>query len=387
MKKKNLVYNFSHYDEVELLKTFPLPYYIGKLNNLSVSIVYGLDERSRNLSEYYRGVHFCPLKFWGIRRNGTFLGEWYFLYFFYLYAKEIDVLVRPHFSYITIMIGLIYKLRNPNGLFYIFSDGYGLWAALFRKSNVVNRIKNFFIKKLLYKACQIADKVSVELVDIYNYYKIQSPFLLKPDKLIHMRLGIDEEVLSNYNIKEYAIDQKENLIISVGRHGSKQKNTELFLDALKNVDLKDYSVVFIGPIEKEECDFHSYIDTYFVENSKLKEKVHFIGAIYDKKELYSWFNRSKIFVHTAIYESYGIVIGEAFRFNNYILSTDVGCAKELISMGMGELYPMNDAKILAFRLQRIIDGEVDIQSIYESKSVDNKIISWENEVRKLGSFK
>lgn len=56
-------------------------------------------------------------------------------------------------------------------------------------------------------------------------------------------------------------------------------------------------------------------------------------------------------------------------------------------MGMGELYPMNDAKILAFRLQRIIDGEVDIQSIYESKSVDNKIISWENEVRKLGSFK
>lgn len=63
----------------------------------------------------------------------------------------------------------------------------------------------------------------------------------------------------------------------------KQKNTELFLDALKNVDLRDYSVVFIGPIEKEECDFQSYIDTYFVENSKLKEKVHFIELFMIKK--------------------------------------------------------------------------------------------------------
>lgn len=387
MSKKSIVYNFSHYDKVELLKTFPLPYYIGKQNNMSVTIVYRADEKSKDLAEYYRGVHFCPLKFWGVRKTGSLIGEWYFLCFFYMHAHEIDVLIRPHFSYLTIIIGWIYKLRNPKGIFYIFSDGYGLWAALFRKKTLLVNIKNFFIKKILYKACNIADKISVELVDIYNFYKIQEPLSANRNKLIHMRLGIDEEILNTYDIKEYPINQKEKLIISVGRHGSKQKNTELFLDALKNIDLKDYSVVFIGPVEKEECDFQSYIDTYFVENKELKEKVHFVGAVYDKKELYSWFNRSKIFVHTAIYESYGIVIGEAFRFNNYILSTDVGCAKELISMGMGELYPMNDANMLAFRLQQIIDGEIDIQSIYESKPIDNKIISWENEVKKLGRFK
>lgn len=174
MSKKSIVYNFSHYDKVELLKTFPLPYYIGKQNNMSVAIVYRADEKSKDLAEYYRGVHFCPLKFWGIRKTGSLIGEWYFLWFFYMHAHEIDVLIRPHFSYLTIIIGWIYKLRNPKGIFYIFSDGYGLWAALFRKKTLLVNIKNFFIKKILYKACNIADKISVELVDIYNFLRFKN---------------------------------------------------------------------------------------------------------------------------------------------------------------------------------------------------------------------
>jgi glycosyltransferase involved in cell wall biosynthesis len=101
--------------------------------------------------------------------------------------------------------------------------------------------------------------------------------------------------------------------------------------------------------------------------------------------LYDYFNRSKVFVHTAIYESYGIVIGEAFRFNNYIVSTDIGCAKELIAEGMGELVEY-DANDLSRSLQRIIDGKIDINAIYRQKRIDNRSISWENEVRKLGSF-
>lgn len=180
--------------------------------------------------------------------------------------------------------------------------------------------------------------------------------------------------------------QKEKLIISVGRHGSRQKNTELFLEALKHVDLKDYSVVFIGPIEKSECCFQNYIDTFFEQNKYLEKRVRFIGAIYDKEKLYTWFNRARVFVHTSVYESYGIVIGEAFRFNNYIISTDVGCAKDIISMGMGELFPMNDVQALATSLQRVIDNDTDILSIYENKQINNQLISWENEIKKLGDF-
>lgn len=386
MNKKSLVYNFAYYDEVELIKTFPIPYYIGKINDMSVSIVYRADKQSQDLPEYYKGVRLCPLKFPGNGRSFSFLGEWYFFWYFYLHAKEIDVLIRPHFSYQTAIIALIYKLRNPNGILYIFSEGYGLWLSLFRKNTLITRIKNYFIRKVLYKTCEIANKVSAELVDIYNYYKAQKPFLKDPEKLIFMRLGIDEESLEKYKIKEIPVCQKEKLIISVGRHGSRQKNTELFLEALKHVDLKDYSVVFIGPIEKSECCFQNYIDTFFEQNKYLEKRVRFIGAIYDKEKLYTWFNRARVFVHTSVYESYGIVIGEAFRFNNYIISTDVGCAKDIISMGMGELFPMNDVQALATSLQRVIDNDTDILSIYENKQINNQLISWENEIKKLGDF-
>lgn len=387
IKRRKVIYNFVYYDEVELIKTFPIPFYIGKMNDMSVSIVFHADERSLKLPSCYKGVHLCPLKFKSNGRPFSFKGEWYFFWYFFLYAKDIDVLIRPHFSYQTAIIGWIYKFRNPHGKFYIFSEGYGVWRALFRnESKKLIKLKNIIIKKILYKTCEIADKVSIELTDIYEFYKLQSPFSKNPDKLILMRWGIDEEALLSYNIQELSVNNKEKLIISVGRHGSKQKNTELFLNALKSVDLKDYSVVFIGPIEENECDFQDYIDDFFEMNVDLKSKISFIGAIYNKKELYAWFNRAKIFVHTSIYESYGIVLGEAFRFNNYIISTDVGCAKELVARGMGQLIAQNDISELSFCLQQVIDDKINIASIFEKKKIDNQSFSWENEIAKLGCF-
>jgi len=383
---KNLVFNIVSFDEVELIKIFPLPYYIGKLHHFFVTVVFHKDKNSLNLPEYYKGALLKPLKYRGKGTFFSFSGEWYFFWYFFKHAKEIDVLVRVHFSYQTAIIGMIYKWRNPKGIFYIFSDGYGIWQPLFRdESKFMARFKNYIIRKILFKTAETADKVSIELAEIYDFLKKQKPFLKTPEKLVLMRYGVDEEIIQANFIEELPVNQKEKLIISVGRHGSKQKNTELFLDALKKMDLKDYKVVFIGPIEKVECNFQGYIDSFFDQNPALKDKVRFIGPVYDKVILYDWFNRSKIFVHTAIYESYGIVIGEAFRFNNYIVSTNVGCAKELISEGMGEVveYDVND---LYNSLQRIINEEVDIYSIYQRKSINNRSISWENEVMKLGAF-
>ena len=383
---KNLVFNIASFDEVELIKTFPLPYYIGKIHNFSVTVVFHQDENSVNLPEYYKGALLKPLKYPGKGKHFTFSGEWYFFRYFFKHAKETDVLVRVHFSYQTAIIGMIYKWRNPKGIFYIFSDGYGVWKSMLRdESGFMTKIKNSIIRKILFKTVETADKVSIELAEIYDFLKKQKPFLKTPEKLTFMRWGIDEEIMQVNHIKELPVNQKEKLIISVGRHGSKQKNTELFLDALKKIALKDYKVVFIGPIEKVECDFQDYINAFFNQNPHLKDNVCFIGPVYDKATLYNYFNRSKIFVHTAVYESYGIVIGEAFRFNNYIVSTDTGCAKELISEGMGELVEY-DANDLSRSLQRIIDGEIDIYSIYQKKHIHNQSISWENEVMKLGHF-
>ncbi|MDR0732558.1 MAG: hypothetical protein LBF08_00645 [Dysgonamonadaceae bacterium] len=243
---KNLVFNTASFSEVELIKTFPLPYYLGKIHNFFVTVVFHQDKNNAKLPEYYKGALLKPLKYPGKGKSFSFGGEWYFFLYFLKHAKEIDVLVRVHFSYQTFIIGMIYKWRNPKGIFYIFGDGYGVWQSLFRdESKFMIKIKNSIIRKILFKMVETVDKISIELADIYDFLRKQKPFLKKPDKLTFMRWGIDEEIMQVNHIEELPVDRKEKLIISVGRHGSKQKNTELFLDALTKTDLKDYKVLFI----------------------------------------------------------------------------------------------------------------------------------------------
>ena len=375
---------------------FLVPYYIGLKHNFSVSVVY--HGRKGQRRDNYLGVEMVPLFFRGKYAAFSFMGEWYFFWYILKNARKIDCLVRFHFSYQTAIIGWIYKWRNPKGCFYIKGDGYGIWLALYREqawfkhdggrnqNSLWVRMKNRMIRKALYATSELADKVSVELPEIYEHLVKERIFRESPGKLKWMLNGIDERNLLAYGIRERSIGEKENMIISVGRHGSWQKNTTMFLEALSLLDLKDWKVLFIGTIEKEECQFHVEIDGFFMKNPTLAEKVKFIGPIYDQKQLYEYYNRAKVFVHTAVYESFGIVLGEAFRFRNYLISTPVGIAPTLVGHGYGKLCDLNDAGMLAALLQEVIDGKVDLERQFEQVGVPYKKYSWDNEIDKLGGF-
>ena len=375
---------------------FLVPYYIGLLNNYEVSYVY--HGRKNEYSYVYRGVKMIPLHYKGRYNTFSFRSEWYFFWYVLKNARKIDCLVRFHFSYQTAIIGWIYKLINPHGIFYIKGDGYGLWLALFREKawfqsdlnrdqqSLCVKLKNKIIHQVLCSMCKSADRISVELPEIYEYLLSDSFFKRYPDKLKLMFNGIDERALITYQIKELGVSEKENLILSVGRHGSWPKNTTMFLRALSLLDLKGWKVLFIGTIEKGECQFQHEIDGFFKENPMLTENVKFIGPIYDQKQLYEYYNRAKVFVHTSLYESFGIVLGEAFRFKNYLISTPVGIAPTLVRHGYGKLCEHNNADMLATLLQEVIDGKIDLECQFEQVKVPYKMYSWENEISKLGNF-
>lgn len=99
-------------------------------------------------------------------------------------------------------------------------------------------VENRIIRFILNKMCQLADKVSVELPEIFECLSREKAFKERPEKLKLMFNGIDERSLYAYGIREFDIVEKENVILSVGRHGSWQKNTMMFLNALSQVDLK-----------------------------------------------------------------------------------------------------------------------------------------------------
>ena len=145
------------------------------------------------------------------------------------------------------------------------------------------------------------------------------------EKFLYLTNGLDIDGFYN-QIPLLDYDKKENLIITVGRIGAKEKNNSMLLNAISKIDLNDWKVLFIGPIEES---FKNDIDNFYKINPSLINKVIFTGAIYDRKILLEFYAKSKIFCLTSIEESFGFVLIEAMSYGNYIVTTDVSSAREI----------------------------------------------------------
>lgn len=391
--QRKLVCMLPTFATTEYVKdTLMVPYYIAKRYDYSASIVYLQSSVSNNVAESYKGVQLISIPHDGKKLEGL-RATWKLAVYLFHHYRDIDLLICFHFNYQTGCLGLLYKLLHRKGKFYIKCDGYGLWLSLFRGAfcfpgmkprnhhHPIVKLKDYGIKYLLYGMTYLADRVSAETLKVCDYLKGHRPFIQHPNKLIQLLNGMDEEAIDHYGIADLPVEQKENLIISVGRHGTWPKNTQMLLDALARVNLKDWQVYFIGPIDPA---FQSSVADFYQKQGDLKSSVHFIGPVYEQQKLWAYYNRAKVFIHTSLSESYGIVLCEAFRFNNYILSTDVGIAAELIRKQGGsakQLLPHNDSKYLANRIQEIVDGDCNVALHY-----DNKSLSWSNEIEKLSSL-
>lgn len=382
--KKTLVLIVANFDKNALGKdAFLVPYYWGKLHKMDVSIVFPATPNNRDLPLEYRGVKLCPVKFKTNDKCFSWYGEWYFIYYIIRNAFKIDVLMRFHFSFQSFLIGSIYKLLNRNGFFYLKGDGYGIISALIRKKlNVVQRLNNVCIRYAVNKILSISDLVSVEPSDILYILKNNKYGIKLNTHLIQLYNGFDEELLESYSMHIRDFSEKENLFITVGRLGTYQKNTEYLLSAIEKIEIKDWKFILVGTIEEKECDFSSYIEEFYKKHPHLIDKVIFTGPIMNKKELWDLYNRSKVFVLTSRSEGYALVYLEAVRFNNYIITTDVGGGRDSISLGHGEIISHDDEVGLSVLLQTIINGEKNISHFYKNNN-DKKYISWEYLVQKL----
>lgn len=385
MVKKNLVLVFNHFEREHFGKdVFLVPYYLGKLYNFDVTIVYPKTNTNKDFSFEVQGINLKPIKniFSKKPHSGPrILKELVFLIYIILNAKKIDILMRFHLTEETVLIGTFYKLLNPKGFLYIKADGdlnalYGDFSFKSIKMPIKllkRQIYIFFINSF--------NLITVETERVYH--TILSQKILGMSIATKVRLlynGFDKEQFLQYNIIKRTFAEKENFIITVGRLGTHQKNTELLLDAIEKTDLKNWKIVFIGTIKNDECDFQIKIDTFYLKNPHLQEKVIFTGPIYDKKLLWEWYNRAKVFILPSRYESFAIVLTEAFIFRNYIVATDVGVAGEIINIGYGELFPQDNSLYLHKTLQRLINEE-KLETLYNNIDWESADISWETLIK------
>lgn len=268
---------------------------------------------------------------------------------------------------------------------YVKGDGIGIANEKSEQRYMNNQnIKDYFVRQLFVNFFKKVNLITVETDDGYKRLHDNRIFGIDlKNKVSLMYNGFDEDKLSEYNFRKKIFTEKENIILTVGRLGTFQKNTEMLLSAAEKLDWKNWKLVLIGTIDKKEGDFQKKIDDFYTNNPNLKDKVIFTGPIYNKEELWKWYNDSKVFVLSSRYEGFAHIFAEILQFRNYIISTDVGGAVEMIKQGLsyGEIIQQEDTIGLSQILQKIINGKINLEDMYNKTNWGTVDVSWEKYIR------
>lgn len=386
---KNLTLVFKDVEEVHLGKdVFLTPYYIAKEFNLDLKIVFPNTETNQNLQKEHRGAEFIRKNLLYKKKKFLMFRELNFFKYIAINNKKIDNLMLFHLSPKTMLQTVMYKKLNPKGKVYVKLDLNisGVKGVQNFEKNTLKRkcyfqlIKSFFNK---------VDLVSCETKDVYEAISNKGLYGIGiKEKIEYIPNGFDDELLKELNLDIKKYEEKENIMITVGRIGTYPKNNEMLLEAINNIDLKDWKIMFIGPLTE---GFKIKYEQFIERNPEKKEKVLLIGNINNKKELFEYYNKAKVFLLTSIFEGSALVFPEALRFGNYILTTDVGGAKDITNNSkIGKIVPVNDTDKLKMEILKVLNNEVELMNKYkqalelsENKFLWSKIIKSSKKMKEI----
>lgn len=308
---------------------FLIPYYISKELGLELHYYYTYNNGVTDIPKDHRGT-----SLYGLHRcqNNQDCSEFHDLLFcVWKEGKKAAVLFLNGSSLKHMIAARFYKLLNSEGKVVVFGDMEAPQAREFNKTDflcpkgikgiVKKSFTNFFMNNSTYLVANTEAYNEMKKLCDRHYWK----------GLLHFYPCLDDEKFNEYGMKRKSWEEKENIMVCVGRIGNYQKNTEMLLDALKFVDLKDWKIYMIGPITssfdlKEGGNFQNVIDQFFKECPQHKDKLIFTGTIYDQKEILEYYNRAKVLLSTSRHEGFANIYSQATALGCYVISTDVGGA-------------------------------------------------------------
>ncbi|MCB9017015.1 MAG: glycosyltransferase [Prevotellaceae bacterium] len=296
------------------------------------------------------------------------------LRFIWKNAKKIDVL-NLYFLKHSILYACLFKILNPKGILYLKLD-LNAYIMESMESQKIEHIRRFAFKSYLKN---IPDIVSIESQTGFDYVK--NRYGINTPKLIKIPNGIDDLLIKNSGLSINKFQERDNVILTVGRIGSKEKNNEMLLDAIIKIkELKDWTVMFVGPVTPS---FSEKVKEVKKQHPELSDKIILKGAIYDRIELFRIYNKSKVFCMTSDYESFGLVYVEALYFGNYILSTKVPALIDFTRKDEEIGKCITDSTCLSKELSSIINEENKIDNSFNKRVNHALDFSWSNLCKQL----
>jgi GalNAc-alpha-(1->4)-GalNAc-alpha-(1->3)-diNAcBac-PP-undecaprenol alpha-1,4-N-acetyl-D-galactosaminyltransferase len=178
-------------------------------------------------------------------------------------------------------------------------------------------------------------------------------------------------------------NEKENIVLSVGRIGNPQKNNEMLLEAIPKLHSSNWKFYFAGPIEPR---FEQYIECYFETYPHLREQVIFTGNISEPSALYEIYNRAKLFCLSSLWEGFPLSAVEAATFGNVLLLNEsIYAFNTLTDHGKNGL-SFNEDNIVEVLLTALNDDTLLLKMYQNTLIYAEKQFSWANSVKKIESI-
>lgn len=328
--KKRFLTLFPYTENIHLTKDVGMiPFILHKYKGYDATIACYKNGNYPYLEHEVKGLKIVFIK--KIFGNATLDGLWFILSNY----SRFDILMCFHWTGQSLMWFYFFKmLKGKNAKTYLKLDA----NREFKKINIANHPKHKLLRKLHRKI----DLITVETKELFEFTNKKNEMRVE-----YLPNGFyDGGVRKKLNVKE-----KENLIITVGRIGDKNKSNEILCEAfaLFAQAHKDWKLKLIGPVEDS---FHNYMKDYFARFPELVSKIELTGLIKDRKQLDEHYNKAKIFALTSKSESFGIVLVEALMYGCYILTTDIVAANDVTGQQQfGKIFPVDDIYALAELLE------------------------------------
>ncbi len=284
--------------------------------------------------------------------------------------NDIDVLILHGVYNETIKFLEEYRKLRPDGIVFCGLDMSSTWMNAYNWNNAFTH--NFFAQ------CNIVATSCKFIRDELNKNKnINFPCRYYPNAFYNPHCA---KPVADYSVKE-------NVILTVGRIGTMQKNNEELMIAFASVAniIHDWKLKLVGDVAPE---FRPFIDSFFTTYPELRQRIIFTGKINDKDNLYKEYAKAKIFALSSKVEG-GTpnVYAEALHHGCMFVTSDIDAASDITKGGeLGQTYKIGDVNALSQALLNMCshaDENAFEKHIPKAVAYAEKYFNWERNSKKL----